>query len=197
MKNLLKKLHIMPNQSDDSEGSTSSKGNRLSDGSSPERFSHSRSHHNSDHKPFSLSGWFNSVTNRKSPSPPSSSNVTRGERIEQSDSVSTSELDAALEAARHDSSSGNSRDPDIEEYQIQLALELSAREDPEAVQIEVVQINLGSCPFENTLYGVLTESTSSRMSSLVDQQGAPVSNNISSEAILVSKVANSNMLKLE
>ncbi|PSR96528.1 Serine/threonine-protein kinase [Actinidia chinensis var. chinensis] len=225
MKNLLKKLHIMPNQSDDSEGSTSSKGNRLSDGSSPERFSHSRSHHNSDHKPFSLSGWFNSVTNRKSPSPPSSSNVTRGERIEQSDSVSTSELDAALEAARHDSSSCNSKDPDIEEYQIQLALELSAKEDPEAVQIEAVkQISLGSCPPENTpaevvayrywnynalgyddkildgfydVYGVLTESTSSRMPSLVDLQGAPVSDNISWEAILVNRAADSNLLKLE
>ena len=127
------------------------RGYRLSDGSSPERFSHSRSHHNSDHKPFSLFGWFNLVKNRKSPSPTSSSNVTRGERIEQSDLVNTSELDVAFEAVTHDSSSGNSRDPDIEEYQIQLALELSAREDPEAVQIEAVkQISLGSCPSENT-----------------------------------------------
>ncbi|PWA74275.1 serine-threonine/tyrosine-protein kinase catalytic domain-containing protein [Artemisia annua] len=38
-------------------------------------------------------------------------------------------------------------DPEVEEeYQIQLALELSAREDPEAVQIEAVkQISLASC----------------------------------------------------
>ncbi|KAF9618278.1 hypothetical protein IFM89_000913 [Coptis chinensis] len=36
--------------------------------------------------------------------------------------------------------SSNSRDPEVEEeYQIQLALEISAREDPEAVQIEVVK----------------------------------------------------------
>ncbi|KAI7999217.1 putative serine/threonine-protein kinase SIS8 [Camellia lanceoleosa] len=51
-----------------------------------------------------------------------------------------------------DSGSSNSRDPDMEkEYQIQLALELSAREDPEAVQIEAVkQISLGSCPSKNT-----------------------------------------------
>lgn len=133
----------MPNQSEDSEGSTSSsKANRLSDGS----------YHNSDHKSFSISGWLNSVTNKKSPSPPSSSNVTREERMEPSDSVSSSSgLDAALEETQRDSCSGNLRDPDIEEYQIKLALELSAREDPEAVQIEAVkQISLGSCPPQNT-----------------------------------------------
>jgi hypothetical protein len=40
---------------------------------------------------------------------------------------------------------------DLEDYQLQLALELSAREDPEAVQIEVAkQISLGSCPVEST-----------------------------------------------
>lgn len=154
MKNLLKKLHIGSNQSEDSEGSaSSSKGNRLSDVSSPERLSNSRSHPNPDNKPFStISGWLNSVTHRKSPSPPSSSNVQRGDRMEPCDSVGSNALDAALDAVRRDSGSSNSRDPDIEEeYQIQLALELSAREDPEAVQIEAVkQISLGSCPPDNT-----------------------------------------------
>ncbi|XP_052182224.1 LOW QUALITY PROTEIN: probable serine/threonine-protein kinase SIS8 [Diospyros lotus] len=227
MKNLLKKLHIVSNQSEDSEGSTSSQHHKLIDGSSPERFSHSRSHHGSEHKPFSaLSGWLNSVTNRKSPSPPSSSNITGAERMEPSDSVSSSGLDAALEATRRDSGSTNSRDPDIEEeYQIQLALELSAREDPEAVQIEAVkQISLGSCPPENTpaevvayrywnynalgyddkildgfydVYGILMESTSSRMPSLVDLQGAIVSDDVSWEAILVNRAADANLLKLE
>ncbi|KAH7856678.1 hypothetical protein Vadar_004157 [Vaccinium darrowii] len=206
----------MPHQSEDSEGSSSSKNNRLTDGS----------YHNSDHKPFSISGWLNSVTNRKSPSPPSSSNLTREERMEPSDSVSSSSgLDAALEETQRDSGSGNLRDPDIEEFQIKLALELSAREDPEAVQIEAVkQISLGSCPPQNTpaeviayrywnynalgyddkildgfydLYGILTESTSSRMPSLVDLQGAVVSDNISWEAVLVSRAADSNLLKLE
>lgn len=62
--------------------------------------------------------------------------MTRGERVDPSDSVGST----------------NSRENDIEEeYQIQLALELSAKEDPEAVQIEAVkQISLGSCPPENT-----------------------------------------------
>lgn len=45
---------------------------------------------------------------------------------------------------------------DLEDYQLQLALELSAREDPEAVQIEVAkQISLGSCPVESTLAEVI------------------------------------------
>ncbi|KAK6127640.1 hypothetical protein DH2020_038619 [Rehmannia glutinosa] len=273
MKNFLKKLHIGSNQSEDSEGSTtiSSKfnNNRLSDGSPSERLSNSKSEHNN--KPFSaISGWLNSVTNRNSPSPPSSSNVTRGDnnRMEPSDSVGSSSLDAV----RRDSGSSNSRDHDIEEeYQIQLALELSAKEDPEAVQIEAVkQISLGSCPPENTpaevvayrywcgnlglgepdgfrisrqlfhtllpdilylrthsimmiyaynetltmnynalsyddkildgfydLYGILTESTSSRMPSLVDLQGTPVSDDISWEAILVNREADTKLLNLE
>lgn len=151
MKSFLKKLHIS-SQSEDSEGSTSSaKIKGLSDVSSSERQSNIRSDSN---KPFSaISGWLNSVTNRQSPSPPSSSNVSRGNtRMEPSDSASSSGLEAALDAVRCDSESTNWRDADLEEeYQIQLALELSAREDPEAVQIEAVkQISLGSCVPENT-----------------------------------------------
>lgn len=152
MKNFLKKLHTgSNNQSEDSEGSsTSSRGNNRFGGGSPTaKLAQSKS----EHKPFStISGWLSSVTHRRSPSPspPSSSNVTKG--MEPSDSVGSSSLDAALDAVRHDSGSGNSRENDIEEeYQIQLALELSAKEDPEAVQIEAVkQISLGSCPPENT-----------------------------------------------
>ncbi|XP_051119719.1 probable serine/threonine-protein kinase SIS8 isoform X2 [Andrographis paniculata] len=223
MKNFLKKLHIGSNQSEDSECSaSSSKGNRLSDGSPKERLSHK-----SDHKPFSnISGWLNSVTHRHSPSPPSSSNVTRGDKVENSDSLGSSSFDSALEAMRRDSGVSNPRDHDIEEeYQIQMALELSAKEDPEAVQIEAVkQISLGSCPPENTpaevvayrywnynalsyddkildgfydLYGILTESTSSRMPSLVDLQGTPPSDDITWEAILINKSADTKLLNLE
>ncbi|MCD7451759.1 putative serine/threonine-protein kinase sis8 [Datura stramonium] len=223
MKNLLKKLHIS-SQSEDSEGSKSSaKSKRLSDVSSSERHSNSRS----DNKPFSaISGWLNSVTNRQSPSPPSSSNVGRGNRMEPSDSASSSVLEAALDAVRRDSESTNSREPDIEEeYQIQLALELSAREDPEAVQIEAVkQISLGSCAPENTpaeivayrywnynalsfddkildgfydLYGILTESNPSKMPPLIDLQRTPVADQITWEAILVDRAVDSKLLKLE
>ncbi|KAF9667544.1 hypothetical protein SADUNF_Sadunf15G0034200 [Salix dunnii] len=150
MKNFLKKLHIMPNQSEDAEGSNSSRGHKSTNGSSPDNKSlHSRSQEN---KPFSgLSNWLGSVANRKTPSPPSSSNLSGGERVEQPESISSG-FDVVSEAARRDSGSTTSRDPDIEEeYQIQLALELSASEDPEAVQIEAVkQISLGSCAPENT-----------------------------------------------
>ncbi|CAN4098287.1 unnamed protein product [Withania somnifera] len=216
MKNFLKKLHIGSNQSEDSEGSaSSSRIKRLSDVSSP------------DNKPFSaISGWLNSVTNRHSPSPPSSSNVSRGNRMEHFDSVSVGDTDAVVDATQRDSESSNSRDPDIEEeYQIQMALELSAKEDPEAVQIEAVkQISLGSSAPENApaevvayrywnynalsyddkildgfydLYGVLMESNSSKMPSLIDLQRTEVSDHISWEAILVSKAADSKLLKLE
>ncbi|KAJ9676839.1 hypothetical protein PVL29_022042 [Vitis rotundifolia] len=227
MKNILKKLHIVSNQTEDVEGSTSSRGSKTHDGSSPDRLLHSRPHHNSEHKPFSgLSNWLNSVANRHSPSPPLSSNVTRVERSEPSDSMSSGGLDVVSDAVRRDSGSSNSRDPDIEEeYQIQLALELSAREDPEAVQIEAVkQISLGSCAPENTpaeivayrywnynalsyddkildgfydLYGILMESTSQKMPSLVDLQGTPLSDCVTWEAVLVNRAADANLLKLE
>ncbi|KAK1406348.1 hypothetical protein QVD17_41642 [Tagetes erecta] len=118
------------------------------------------------------------------------------------------------------------RDPEVEEeYQIQLALELSAREDPEAVQIEAVkQISLVSCPSHNTpaeivayrywnysalsyddkildgfydLYGVLAGPTSSKMPTLVDLQATPVSDSVTWEAILVNKASDSKLLGLE
>lgn len=154
MKNLWKKLHIVSNQSENVEGSTSSKSNRFGDVSTPDRLLQAQSDINSEHKDktFSaLSGWLNSVSNKRSPSPaPSSSlNVTRKERIEQSDYVNGN----AQDVVRPDLESSDLRDPSIveEEHQIQLALELSAQEDPEAVQIEAVkQISLGSFPAENT-----------------------------------------------
>ncbi|XP_075516801.1 putative serine/threonine-protein kinase SIS8 [Primulina tabacum] len=221
MKNFLKKLHIGSNHSEDAEGSSSlSKGNnRLLDVSPTEK---------SENKPFSaISEWLNSVTHRRSSSPPSYSDVPRIERrVETFDSVDSSSLDAALDAVRHDSEFGNSRDPDVEEeYQIQLALELSAREDPEAVQIEAVkQISLGSCPPENTpaevaayrywnynalsyddkildgffdLHGILVGSTSSRIPSLIDLQGMPVSDDTHWEAILVNRAADTKLLSFE
>ncbi|XP_073281836.1 probable serine/threonine-protein kinase SIS8 isoform X1 [Primulina huaijiensis] len=225
MKSFLKKLHIGFNQSADSEGSSSSSksNNRLSrDGYPTGKHSYSKS----ENRPFSnISGWLNSVTNKNTHSPPSSSKSKSEEREEVIDPVGSSSLDAALDAVRADSESSNLRDPDIEEYQIQLALELSAKEDPEAVQIEAVkQISLGSFPAENTpaevaayrywnynalsyddkildgfydLYGILNESTSSRMPSLVDLQGAPVSDDITWEAILVNKAADPKLLRLE
>lgn len=227
MKNLLKKLHIMSNQTEDREELSSSMGSKTCDvASSPDRLTQARSYHFSEHKPFSgLSSWLHSVASRHGHGAPSSSNVIKGEPMEPSDSVIVSGVSNDPDAALPDLES-NSRDPDVEEeYQIQLAMELSAREDPEAVQIEAVkQISLGSCAPDNTpaeviayrywnynalsyddkivdgfydLYGVLTASTSGRMPSLVDLQGTAVSENISWEAVLINRAADSNLLKLE
>ncbi|KHN23722.1 Serine/threonine-protein kinase CTR1 [Glycine soja] len=221
MKNLLKKLHIMSNQSENEQGSSSSsskggnKSNLGSSSSSKKKVVRSTSPQSSEQKPFSgLSSWLNSL---------------RGERMEPSDAVSSGGgLDAVFsDSARLDSGSSGSRDPEVEEeYQIQLALELSAKEDPEAVQIEAVkQISLGSCdpgytPAEVVayrywnynalgyddktldgfydLYGSLTESTPARMPSLVDLQlqGTPISGSGTWEAVLVNRAADSNLLKL-
>lgn len=223
MKNLLKKLNIVPNQTEQTEGSNSSRSSKLDGGLPP------NSQHRSEHKPFTaLAGWFNTVTNRKSPSPPSSSNLKRQQdKMEENlESASSGGLDVGSDVARPESESSNSRDPDIEEeYQIQLAMEMSAREDPEAVQIEAVkQISLGSCTKENTpaevvayrywnynalsyddkildgfydLYGVVSECESSKMPSLVDLKAIPVSEGISWEAILVNRASDPNLVKLE
>ena len=47
------------------------------------------------------------------------------------------------------------------------------------------------------LYGILTESTSERMPSLLDLQGMSVSDNVSWEAVLVNRSFDANLLKLE
>ncbi|CAN1856374.1 Probable serine/threonine-protein kinase SIS8 [Linum perenne] len=208
MRNLFKKLHATTsNQQDDAsaEGSASSRGSKSNSG---------------------LSNWLNSVTSsRKSPSPPSSSNVpSRGERLmvmKPSDSVSSSGC-----ASDVVSNPVISRGPEIdEEYQIQLALEMSAIEDPEAAQIEAVkQISLGSSHPKNSpaevlsyrywnynalsyddkildgfydLYGILTDSRSDRMPSLLELQRTPVSESNMWEAVLVDRTADANLLKLE
>ncbi|GMI99514.1 SUGAR INSENSITIVE 8 [Hibiscus trionum] len=217
MKNILKKLHGS-NQSEEMEGSRGNK--KLIDAPSSPHIP------DNNHKSLSvLSSWLNSVANRKSPSPPSSSNL-KETTMEFSDSASAGGLEADSDAARRNSGSNNSRDPEVEEeYQIQLAMELSAREDPEAAQIEAVkQISLSSCDPENTpaevvayrywnynalnyddkisdgfydLYGTLTESTSDGMPSLLDLQGTLVADNVSWEAVLVNRGSDANLLKLE
>ncbi|GMH17078.1 hypothetical protein Nepgr_018919 [Nepenthes gracilis] len=213
MKKLLKKLNTIARnkQVEAKQGSNSSRENVKLDVALQ---------HHYENKPFSsLVGWFNSVTQRNS----SSSRQTEG--IEQSECGSSGHsFDDVLEAAGQNSVSSTSKDLAIEEYQIQLAMEMSAREDPEAVRIEEVkQISLGACPSDNALaeivayrywknnalsyddkildgfydlYGIINESTSS-FPSLVDLQGTPVSEGISWEAVLVNRAADSNLLKLE
>ncbi|GKD73918.1 hypothetical protein Tco_1332200, partial [Tanacetum coccineum] len=129
MKSLLKKLNIKPNQSSSDNTSQSNEVNKSLSG---------------------ITGWFHSVTNKKSTK--SSSPSSNMKNIQGFDSVSSSQLDAAMDELRAGLSGADSRDPHVEEeFQIQLALELSAKEDPEAVQIEAVkQISLQSCDPVNT-----------------------------------------------
>ncbi|KAK9668832.1 hypothetical protein RND81_13G089800 [Saponaria officinalis] len=234
MKNLLKKLSIAPNQtSEDLEGSNSNSSRRrsgkLKSGSPP-----------NSQKPFTaLAGWFQTVTNRKSVSRSrshshshshstaclSNVNIMDGQNPEMESSSSCGGLE---DVVRRDSESSNSKDAEVEEeYQIQLAMELSAREDPEAVQIEAVKqisLGLGSCSPDNSpaqvcsyrywnykalgyddkildgfydLYGEVTGSKSSKMPSLVDLQGTPVSEGVRWEAVLVNRAADSSLLELE
>ncbi|XP_076913295.1 putative serine/threonine-protein kinase SIS8 isoform X2 [Bidens hawaiensis] len=178
MKNLLKKLHMMPNQASDvgSEGSNkgSSKGNQ------------------------------------------SSGNLN----VKDEDNKSEERIDCSMAAE----GLGDLRVED-EGYQIQLALELSAREDPEAVQIEAVkQISLGSSLQHNTpaqvlayryrnysalsyddkildgfydLYEASPTGLLSEMPSLTDLQQTPVSDNITWEAVVVNKGMDDKLLQLE
>ncbi|GAB2270294.1 hypothetical protein Dimus_005197 [Dionaea muscipula] len=225
MKNLLKKLNINQNHGEDKGGSNSFRGNKLDVGSLPDRVQH----HFEQNKPISaIVGWLNSVTNRSSPSSSSSQsslNARGQETTEKSESANSGGLGAEQTVNLSNSESLNLRDPDKqEEYQIQLAMEMSAKEDPEAFQIEAVkQISLGTCPSGNAtaevvayrywnynalgyadkildgfydLYGIVNEPTSS-MPSLVDLQGAPVSEVTSWEAILVNRLADSNLQRLE
>ncbi|KEH26929.1 putative protein kinase TKL-CTR1-DRK-2 family [Medicago truncatula] len=215
MKNILKKFHSMSKKSENEQRIASSEGNKSNHGSSSMR--------------LLSSSWLHSVVNRKNLSS-TSLNQGKVERmeVESSDIVRNVGLDVVSDSDRHDTGccAIGSRDHEVEEeYQLKLALELSAKEDPEAVQIEAVkQISLGSCDPDNTpaeivayrywnynalgyddkildgfydLYGILTESTTARIPSLVDLQGTPISSNVKWEAVLVNRAADSNLLKLE
>lgn len=148
MRNLLKKLHIMPNQSECSEGPSSTKSSRSNECASQE-LSSSRASPNRQFERRPLSGLSGGFATRHGNSPPLTSNVGR-ERIDQRDDLGPPDIGSSIE--RMDSGSSNLQNTDMdEECQIQLALELSAKEDPEAVQIEKVkQISLGSCLPQST-----------------------------------------------
>ncbi|KAJ0984482.1 hypothetical protein J5N97_002838 [Dioscorea zingiberensis] len=226
MRNILKKLHIMRGQSEEADASPPSRGSRSS---SPAQLPLVES------KPLSsLSSWLNSVSSKPAsssgpPSASSSSSVVSGgreERRELSDrpGLGIGSLDAACVGLEPEVK--EPMDPELEEeHQIQLALELSAREDPEAVQIEAVkQISLGTCPpvsnpaevlsyrywnynvlsYDDKIldgfydvYGILADSSLLKMPSLSDLQGTPVASDIGWDAVLVNRPTDTDLLKLE
>ncbi|KAG6535664.1 hypothetical protein ZIOFF_000687 [Zingiber officinale] len=159
MKNLLKKLHIVPSHSEDGEASPSPSSSPIK--VCPSATGAKAPHSQPEQKPLSgFSNWLNSVSGRQAITPPSSSSSSSssfaiGQRVDQRELPSAVSLVASEELSNspaEDSESSKPTDQEMdEEYQIQLALELSAREDPEAAQIEAVkQISLGSCPPENS-----------------------------------------------
>ncbi|KAF2554668.1 hypothetical protein F2Q68_00013603, partial [Brassica cretica] len=229
MKKFLKKLRINPNQREDGEGSVSNRSNKSSD-AEPSPSDSSRSQESKNHpefKPFAgFSNWLSSVAQRRSSSTTASSNANNSSTGDEA----SLERDAPVvsESVMKDLGSGTSKDPEVEEeYQIQLALELSAREDPEAAQIEAIkQFSLGSCPPapENTpaelmayrywhynclgyddkivdgfydLRGVINESSLEKLPPLVDLQRTLVSDGVTWEAVLVDRSKDSNLLRLE
>ncbi|XP_074582288.1 putative serine/threonine-protein kinase SIS8 [Curcuma longa] len=234
MKNLLKKLHIVPSHSEDGEASLSPSSSTIRVCPVATNGKATQSH--PEQKPLSgFSNWLNSVSGRQAITPPSSSfsswssSFAVGQRVDQRDSQSTTtsvDSDMVSNAPIGDSELSNPTNQEMdEEYQIQLALELSAMEDPEAAQIEAVkQISLGSCPPENSpaeilayrywsynvlgyddkildgfydLYGVSIESTFSEMPSLMDLQQIPISDNIGWEVALVNRKEDADLSKLE
>lgn len=133
-------------------------------------------------------------------------------------------------AARRDSrAEGRKREVEkqeveLEEYHVQLALEMSAREDPEAMQIEVAkQISLGSCPLRSPAAEVLAfrywsfnalsyddkildgfydiwviggKSAEPTIPSLVELREQPFSHGAKTEAVLVNRAQDSELVEL-
>ncbi|CAH8381279.1 unnamed protein product [Eruca vesicaria subsp. sativa] len=223
MKKFLKKLRITPNQREDGEGgSVSNRSNKSSDAEPSPSYSH-------EFKPFAgFSNWLSSVAQKRSATASSNANNNGDETRLEHGGGGGGGAPVVSESVMKDLSSGNSKDPEVEEeYQIQLALELSAKEDPEAAQIEAIkQFSLGSCPPapENSpaelmafrywhynclgyddkivdgfydLRGVINESSLEKLPPLVDLQGTLVSDGVTWEAVLVDRSKDSNLLRLE
>ncbi|KAL6605894.1 hypothetical protein ACP70R_041547 [Stipagrostis hirtigluma subsp. patula] len=117
------------------------------------------------------------------------------------------------------------QEADLEEYHMQLALEMSVREDPEAMQIEVAkQISLGSCPLQSSPAEVVAfrywsfnalsyddkildgfydicatgdEPALSTIPSLMELQALSFSHGAKTEAVLVNRAQDSELVALE
>ncbi|VAI84552.1 unnamed protein product [Triticum turgidum subsp. durum] len=157
MKNFLRKLHIGDSAGDGASSPapplpSSKKGGGGGGGA--------EGHHASS----GISSWLSSVAGRPHPPPPplpAAAAVAETEAEELALASSIGERQAAEEeTARRDERKEDrkreiekqeKREDELEEYHMQLALEMSAREDPEAMQIEVAkQISLGSCPLQSS-----------------------------------------------
>ena len=161
MKNFLRKLHI----GDSASGDGASSPAPVAPPPPPAK--------KGEHKHASgLSGWLSSVTGRPHAPPPLPSPaaaVAAAAKVETEENALATALASSVEerrVAREEESRKEAederkreaeverkekREAELEDYHMQLALEMSVREDPEAMQIEVAkQISLGSCPLQSS-----------------------------------------------
>uniref|UniRef100_A0A804R0I5 non-specific serine/threonine protein kinase n=1 Tax=Zea mays TaxID=4577 RepID=A0A804R0I5_MAIZE len=225
MKNFLRKLHIGDSAAGDGASSPSAptppptkKGGGI------------------EHRHASgLSGWLSSVTSRPHPPTPlSASAAPAAAAPEVEESALTTALASSVEEkrvaeedeerARRESrkeaemEKKEKQQAELENYHMQLALEMSVREDPEAMQIEVAkQISLGSCPIQSSpaesfnalsyddkildgFYDICAtgdELAMSTIPSLMDLQALPFSHGGKTDAVLVDRALDSELVALE
>jgi len=165
MKNFLRKLHI----GDSAGGDGASSPAPVAPPPPPAK--------KGEHKHASgLSGWLSSVTGRPHAPPPlpplptpSAAAAAVAAEVEAEEKALATALASSVEerrVAREEESRKEAederkreaemekkekREAELEDYHMQLALEMSVREDPEAMQIEVAkQISLSSCPLQSS-----------------------------------------------
>lgn len=191
MKNFLRKLHIGDSAAGDGASSPSAPP------APPTKKGGGIEHRHAS----GLSGWLSSVTGRPPhppppPPPPVSAATAAAAALEVGveESALASSVVEERRAAEEDEERARRESPkeaeqkrrreaetekkekqeaELEDYHMQLALEMSVREDPEAMQIEVAkQISLGSCPIQSSpaevvafRYWVLSMSTPLLLSS--------------------------------
>ncbi|KAG2605305.1 hypothetical protein PVAP13_4NG102300 [Panicum virgatum] len=239
MKNFLRKLHI----GDSAGGDGASSPAPVAPPPPPAK--------KGEHKHASgLSGWLSSVTGRPHAPPPlpplptpSAAAAAVAAEVEAEEKALATALASSVEerrVAREEESRKEAederkreaemekkekREAELEDYHMQLALEMSVREDPEAMQIEVAkQISLGSCPLQSSPAEVVAfrywsfnalsyddkildgfydicatgdEATLSTIPSLMELQALPFSHGAKTEAVLINKALDSELVALE
>ncbi|RLN11290.1 serine/threonine-protein kinase EDR1-like [Panicum miliaceum] len=239
MKNFLRKLHI----GDSASG----------DGAAPPPPPTKKGGGGGEHKHASgLSGWLSSVTGRPHAPPPpppvpapaaSAAAAATAAEVEAEENALATALASSVEERRAaleeesrkeaederkrevEMEKKEKREAELEDYHMQLALEMSVREDPEAMQIEVAkQISLGSCPLQSSPAEVVAfrywsfnalsyddkildgfydlsatgdEPTLSTIPSLMELQALPFSHGAKTEAVLVNRALDSELVALE
>lgn len=243
MKNFLRKLHI----------GDSAAGDGASSPSAPPQAPTKKGGGGEHRHASGLSGWLSSVTGRPHapppPPPPPSAAAAEGPAEVEESALATalvSSLDERRVAEEDEERAAREsrkvaeqerrrevvemekerkHEAELEDYHMQLALEMSVREDPEAMQIEVVkQISLGSCPLQSSpaevvafrywsfnalsyddkildgFYDICStgdEPVLSTIPSLMELQSLPYSHGVKTEAVLVNRALDSELVALE